>query len=169
MFHDLLCILCSHLSELLSFGCRNPSKTDSLIFQSQIFEDFFYDSNSSSRMIITNLVMTISRMSATDQNTVCTTQKGFDQEDGIYPAGAHHFDGNYCGRVLESVYSCQICSCVGTPFTQKTYNFGREFFFHNKTPFTLNVQPMNKEFPIFKFFIKLVLLPVFFCCFNTRK
>ena len=54
----------------ITFGSRNPGKSQTVIFQTECIENILYNCHAATCVIITNLVMTISRMSATNQYTI---------------------------------------------------------------------------------------------------
>jgi hypothetical protein len=73
-------------------------------------------------MIVSGAVVAVSGMAAADDNAVCATLEGFNDEEGIDSAAAGKFYDSNIRVHLEPACSRQIGSSVRTPVTDKSYN-----------------------------------------------
>jgi hypothetical protein len=67
--------------------------------------------------------MAFTKVSTAYKNTVCPIDKTIHEEDGIYPAGAHHPDHPDMVRVLKPGHASRISRCIATPMAEKTEDF----------------------------------------------
>jgi hypothetical protein len=72
-------------------------------------------------VIITDLVMAFPKLSTTHKYTINPRTEGFDNEQGIHPAGTHDPDHPDIGWVLETGNACRISCRIAAPVTEKTH------------------------------------------------
>jgi hypothetical protein len=100
------------------------------LIHTQQSENFMGILNHLLTLFITSQVIAVSDVSAGNQDAVHSRQKGVKKEAVIDSARAHQTNETHIGRVLHATHPCQIGSGIGTPITDKTYNFGFERFRH---------------------------------------
>ena len=86
-------------------------------------QDFSGEVGGDDGVVITNLVMTLSQLSPTHKNAISPIQKPIHQEDGIYPAGAHHPDHPDMMRVLNPGHPSRVRRGIAAPMAEKSKNF----------------------------------------------
>jgi hypothetical protein len=67
--------------------------------------------------------MAFTEVSPTHENTIRAIDKPINEEDGIYPAGAHHPDHPDMVRVLKPSHPSRISRGIATPVAEKTEDF----------------------------------------------
>jgi hypothetical protein len=67
--------------------------------------------------------MAFTEVSPTHKNTIRPIDKPINEEDGIYPAGAHHPDHPDMVRVLKPSHPSRISRGIATPVAEKTEDF----------------------------------------------
>jgi len=90
--------------------------------------------------------MTVAGVAATNKNTVRTIIECFENKSRFNPARAHYPQGSDISLIFHPGGACQVCSGVGAPFAQKSYNPGFEFhmYFHfNKIQSVIDTSQIN--------------------------
>jgi hypothetical protein len=71
-------------------------------------------------VVITNLVMAFSQLSAPDKDAIGSRLEGSHDEYRVHPAGTHNANGPNIGRVLEAGHPRSICRGIATPLTEES-------------------------------------------------
>jgi hypothetical protein len=88
-------------------------------------------------VVITNLVMTFSKLSPTGEYAVSSCQKGFHDKERIDPASAHDPYGPDVGRILKTGDAGGISRRIAAPVAEKAQYFWFERFFRCHIVFTV--------------------------------
>lgn len=71
-------------------------------------------------LIVTLLVMTISRVAARDKHSISSLSECFEDKLRVDPATAHDPDNADIRGISHSCRASQVSTCVGAPVTQKS-------------------------------------------------
>jgi hypothetical protein len=72
--------------------------------------------------VITRPVMAFTEVSPTHKDAISPIDKSIHQENGIYPAGAHHPDHPDMVGVLKPGHPSRIRRCIATPMAKEAKN-----------------------------------------------
>jgi hypothetical protein len=87
--------------------------------KTQTFQDFPGNLRGNDGVVITNLVMALSQLSAPDKDAIGSRLEGGHDKDRIHPAGTHDADGPEMGRVLKAGHPRGVCRGIAAPLTEK--------------------------------------------------
>jgi hypothetical protein len=73
-------------------------------------------------LVITVPVMTLSQVSATHKDAVCSLDKTIHQKHSVYTPRAHHPDHTDMGRILKTRHPSRISRRIAAPVAQEAKN-----------------------------------------------
>jgi hypothetical protein len=111
----LLGHLIDNRGKTVTFRSRDPIKSEPIIFYAELPQHFLEQWYPAGFFYITFQVMTLARMSAADQHSVCSQLKGLKYKGRLYPATAHDTDYTHVRRILFPGSACQVSRGIGTP------------------------------------------------------
>jgi hypothetical protein len=85
-------------------------------------------------IVITDLVMTLAKLSTTHKYTVRPRTKGIDNKERVHSPAAHDPDGPDIWRVLKTSYASRVGCRITTPVTKKTEYLWFKFVICHSSP-----------------------------------
>jgi len=110
------------ICEELSFAGTDPPKPDPILCKPHLLQNPFKDGQSSAGLIISRLIMTVSWMASSDQNSVRSIDESLEDINGIDGSRAHQMDDTDIGGILLTGGPGQVRSRIGAPVAKKGYN-----------------------------------------------
>src|SRR5208337_3709615 len=116
------------LRKTIAFGGGNPGKHGSVAFHTDVIEKTFQRSEFTARNQIARYIMTLTRMTSGNQNSIGAGLQGFHYIERIDSSGAGNADNAHIRRILNSADSGQVGSGIGTPVADNSDYFRFPFF-----------------------------------------
>ena len=90
--------------------------------------------------------MTFTEVSTSNENTVCSHLKGFQNVFKGNGRRAHDSNSPHIGWVLETTHASQISTCIGAPVTKKGQNLG--FKIRHALSFCVSIFSQQLRLPV---------------------